>query len=117
MGQLTTHVLDTSAGLPAAGIRIELHALAAAGPALLAATATGADGRCSAPLLAGSDFRSGRYALTYFVSEYFLARGVSLPVPAFLDDVVVRIGIANPAEHYHVPLLISPWSYSVYRGG
>jgi 5-hydroxyisourate hydrolase len=117
MGQLTTHVLDTSAGLPAAGIRIELHALAAAGSALLAATATGADGRCSAPLLAGSDFRSGRYALTYFVSEYFLARGVSLPVPAFLDDVVVRIGIAHPAEHYHVPLLISPWSYSVYRGG
>jgi 5-hydroxyisourate hydrolase len=117
MGQLTTHVLDTSAGLPAAGIRIELHELAATGAKLLAATATGQDGRCPAPLLTGSGFRSGRYALTFHVAEYFLARGVALPVPAFLDDVVVRIGIAQAAEHYHVPLLISPWSYSVYRGG
>jgi len=117
MGQLTTHVLDTSAGLPAAGIRIELRALGAAEPQLLTTTATGADGRCAAPLLAGSSFRSGRYALTYFVSEYFLARGVALPTPPFLEDVVVRIGISQPAEHYHVPLLISPWSYSVYRGG
>jgi 5-hydroxyisourate hydrolase len=117
MGQLTTHVLDTSAGLPAAGIRIELHELAATGATLLAATATGQDGRCPAPLLTGSAFRSGRYALTFHVAEYFLARGVALPVPAFLDDVVVRIGIAQATEHYHVPLLISPWSYSVYRGG
>ena len=117
MGQLTTHVLDTSAGLPAAGIRIELHELAAAGAKLLTATTTGQDGRCAAPLLTGSGFRSGRYALTFHVAEYFLARGVKLPVPAFLEDVVVRIGIAEPSEHYHVPLLISPWSYSVYRGG
>ena len=117
MGQLTTHVLDTSAGRPAAGIRVELHELVAAEPKLLAATTTGADGRCAAPLLTGSGFRSGRYALTFHVAEYFLARGVKLPVPAFLEDVVVRIGIAQAAEHYHVPLLISPWSYSVYRGG
>ena len=117
MGQLTTHVLDTSAGLPAAGIRIELHELAATGPKLLATAATGDDGRCPTPLLTGSSFRSGRYALTFHVAEYFLARGVKLPVPAFLEDVVVRIGIAEPSEHYHVPLLISPWSYSVYRGG
>jgi len=117
MGQLTTHVLDTSAGRPAAGIRVELHELVAAEPKLLAATTTGADGRCAAPLLTGSGFRSGRYALTFHVAEYFLARGVTLPVPAFLEDVVVRIGIAQPSEHYHVPLLVSPWSYSVYRGG
>jgi 5-hydroxyisourate hydrolase len=117
MGQLTTHVLDTSAGVPAAGIRIDLHELAATGPNLLTATTTGQDGRCAAPLLAGGNFRSGRYALTFHVAEYFRARGVTLPVPAFLDDVVVRIGIAQPSEHYHVPLLISPWSYSVYRGG
>jgi 5-hydroxyisourate hydrolase len=84
---------------------------------LLAATVTGRDGRCPAPLLAGDSFRSGRYALTFHVAEYFLARGMKLPVPAFLDDVVVRIGIADATEHYHVPLLISPWSYSVYRGG
>jgi 5-hydroxyisourate hydrolase len=117
MGQLTTHVLDTSAGLPAAGIRIELHELASTGTKLLGTTATGHDGRCPAPLLTGSNFRSGRYALTFHVAEYFLARGVTLPVPAFLEDVVVRIGIAQPSEHYHVPLLVSPWSYSVYRGG
>jgi 5-hydroxyisourate hydrolase len=117
MGQLTTHVLDTSAGLPAAGIRIELHELAATGPKLLATAATGDDGRCPTPLLTGSSFRSGRYALTFHVAEYFLARGVTLPVPAFLEDVVVRIGIADAAKHYHVPLLISPGSYSVYRGG
>ncbi|HEX2791527.1 MAG TPA: hydroxyisourate hydrolase [Steroidobacteraceae bacterium] len=117
MGQLTTHVLDTSAGLPAAGIRIELHELAVTGPKLLAATVTGQDGRCPAPLLTDSSFRSGRYALTFHVAEYFLARGVTLAVPPFLEDVVVRIGIAQPSEHYHVPLLISPWSYAVYRGG
>lgn len=117
MGQLTTHVLDTSAGLPAAGVRIELHELAASAPVLLAAVTTGRDGRCAAPLLDGAAFRSGRYALTFHVAEYFLARGAALPQPAFLEDVVVRIGIANPAEHYHVPLLISPWSYAVYRGG
>jgi 5-hydroxyisourate hydrolase len=117
MGQLTTHVLDTSAGLPAAGIRIQLHELAAAGAKLLAATTTGNDGRCAAPLLSGGSFRSGRYALTFHVAEYFLARGVPMPAPPFLEEVVVRIGIAQPSEHYHVPLLISPWSYSVYRGG
>jgi 5-hydroxyisourate hydrolase len=117
MGQLTTHVLDTSAGRPAGGIRIELHELSAARPRLLAAVATGDDGRCAAPLLAGTEFRSGRYALTFYVAEYFLARGVTLATPAFLEDIVVRIGIAHPAEHYHLPLLISPWSYSVYRGG
>jgi 5-hydroxyisourate hydrolase len=117
MGQLTTHVLDTSAGLPAAGIRIEVHDLAVATPRLLVTVATGLDGRCPAPLLTGSDFHSGRYALTFYVSEYFLARGFALPVPAFIEDVVVRVGIADAAQHYHVPLLISPWSYSVYRGG
>jgi 5-hydroxyisourate hydrolase len=117
MGQLTTHVLDTSVGLPAAGIRIELHELATTGPEFLLDTVTGPDGRCPAPLLTGNAFRNGRYALTFHVAEYFRGRGVALPVPAFLDDVVVRIGIAHPAEHYHVPLLISPWSYSVYRGG
>jgi 5-hydroxyisourate hydrolase len=114
---LTTHVLDTSAGLPAAGIRIELHDLAATPPRLLAAVATGHDGRCAAPLLTGSGFRSGRYELTFHVAEYFLTRGTALAEPPFIDQVVVRIGIAHPAEHYHVPLLISPWSYSVYRGG
>jgi hydroxyisourate hydrolase len=117
MGQLTTHVLDTSAGLPAAGVRIELLELTAAGPKMLASLVTGDDGRCPGPLLAGEAFRAGRYALTFYVGEYFRSRGVVLPAPAFIEDAVIRIGIARPDQHYHVPLLISPWSYSVYRGG
>ena|ERR1700722_13145026 len=117
MGQLTTHVLDTTAGVPAAGVRIELHELGRAAPNLLASVFTGSDGRCPAPLIAGDAFRIGRYALTFHVAEYFRARGVSLPEPAFIEEAVIRIGIAHPDQHYHVPLLVSPWSYSVYRGG
>ena len=117
MGQLTTHVLDTSAGLPAGGVRIDVHELTSAAPVLLASVSTGQDGRCGAPLITGAAFRAGRYALTFYVAEYFRARGVVLPVPAFLEDAVIRVGIAHPDEHYHVPLLVSPWSYSVYRGG
>jgi hydroxyisourate hydrolase len=117
MGQLTTHVLDTSAGLPAGGMRIEVHELGPAAPLLLASVSTGKDGRCAVPLIAGAALRAGRYAVTFYVADYFRARGVVLPVPAFLEDAVIRIGIAHPEEHYHVPLLVSPWSYSVYRGG
>lgn len=117
MGQLTTHVLDTSAGLPAAGVRIEVHALGTAAPILLIGVSTGTDGRCPAPLLAGAQFELGRYSLTFHVAEYFRARGLQLPEPAFLEEAVIHIGIARPDQHYHVPLLISPWSYSVYRGG
>src|ERR1700747_2095172 len=105
MGQLTTHVLDISAGVPAAGIRIELHALSPAAPVLLASVSTGRDGRCAAPLLAGADLRAGRYALTYYLAEYFRGRGLGLPEPPFLEDAMVRVGIARPDEHYHVPLL------------
>jgi hydroxyisourate hydrolase len=117
MGQLTTHVLDTSAGLPAAGVRIELLELTSVAAKLMASATTGSDGRCPGPLIAGADFRAGRYALTFYMAEYFRGRGVALPAPVFIDEVVVRIGIAHPDQHYHVPLLISPWSYSVYRGG
>jgi 5-hydroxyisourate hydrolase len=117
MGQLTTHVLDISAGLPAAGMRIEVHELTAASPTLLVSTATGKDGRCAAPLLAGAAFRAGRYAMTFYLAEYFRTRGLALPEPAFIEDALIRIGIAHSEQHYHVPLLVSPWSYSVYRGG
>ena len=118
MGQLTTHVLDISAGLPAAGLRIEVHEWpAAAPPELLAYATTGPDGRLPAPLLAGASFRTGRYTLTYHVAAYFRARGIVLPEPAFIEEALIRIGIAHPEQHYHVPLLIAPWSYSVYRGG
>lgn len=117
MGKLTTHVLDISAGIPAAGIRIEVHRDGAGGPKLLLAVVTGTDGRCAAPLLEGGALCAGRYALTFHVADYFRARGVKLPEPAFIDRALVQIGIADPDQHYHVPLLVAPWSYSVYRGG
>jgi 5-hydroxyisourate hydrolase len=117
MGHLTTHVLDISAGTPAAGVRIELHDMATVPPTLLATTSTGSDGRCPAPLIANAAFRAGRYSLTFYVAEYFRARGSALPEPAFIEEAVIRIGIARPDQNYHVPLLVSPWSYSVYRGG
>ncbi len=118
MGQLTTHVLDISAGLPASGLRIEVHEWSSAAPPHLVAHATtGPDGRLPAPLLTGAAFRAGRYSLTFHVASYFRGRGVVLPEPAFIEEAVIRIGIAHPEQHYHVPLLIAPWSYSVYRGG
>lgn len=117
MGQLTTHVLDISAGLPAAGVRIDLHERLSASSAPLATVTTGKDGRVAAPLLAGEAFRAGRYTLTFHVASYFRSRGVVLPEPAFIEEAVIQIGVAHPDQHYHVPLLIAPWSYSVYRGG
>ncbi len=117
MGQLTTHVLDISAGLPAAAVRIELHERTPEGLKLLTTTATGPDGRVPTPLLGGAGFKVGRYLLTFQTAAYFRARGVQLPEPAFLECASIEIGIAAADQHYHVPLLIAPWSYSVYRGG
>jgi len=116
MGKLTTHVLDVAAGVPAAGMRIELHELSAAGPRLLKEACTNQDGRCGEPLLDGGAVRPGRYRLTFHVAEYFRARGVQLPEPPFLDTVVVQFGMADAAQSYHVPLIVTPWSYSTYRG-
>lgn len=111
-GRLTTHVLDTAAGRPAAGVTVELSR----DGALLATAVTNADGRCDAPLLAGPDLVAGIYELRFHVGAYFRAAGVALPDPAFLDVVPVRFGIAGAAAHYHVPLLVSPYGYSTYRG-
>ena len=116
MGRLTTHVLDTSAGRPAAGIAVTLDRLEAGGPVRLAETVTNSDGRCDAPLLEGEAFTAGGYELTFAAGAFFRARGVTLADPAFLDEVIIRFGIAAPDEHYHVPLLISPYGYSTYRG-
>lgn len=116
MGRLTTHVLDTSAGRPAAGISIALDRLEAGRPVRLAETVTNSDGRCDAPLLEGDAFASGVYELAFAAGAYFRQRGVDLPDPPFLDAVTIRFGIASPDEHYHVPLLISPYGYSTYRG-
>jgi 5-hydroxyisourate hydrolase len=114
MGQLTTHVLDTMHGRPAAGMAVSLWREGEAMP--LRTLALNDDGRADGPLLAGEEFRPGRYRLQFGVADYFRAQGVALPDPPFLDEVVLAFGIADEAGHYHVPLLASPWSYSTYRG-
>lgn len=116
MGRLTTHVLDTSAGLPGRGIRIVLSRLAGSVATAIGEARTNADGRCEAPLLEGASLLAGTYELAFHVGDYYRARGLALPEPAFLDVVVLRFGIAAPDQHYHVPLLISPYGYSTYRG-
>ena len=114
MGRLTTHVLDTAAGKPAAGLRVELYRHDGA-PVAIASAVTNADGRLDAPLLDGAAFRPGRYELVFHVGDYFRACGAALPDPAFLDTVPLRFGMAEDA-HYHVPLLVSPYGFSTYRG-
>jgi 5-hydroxyisourate hydrolase len=114
-GRLTTHVLDTARGCPAAGIAIRLHA---AGPPArhISRVVTNADGRCDGKLLEGAAFASGRYELVFSVGAYFALHFAALPDPPFLDEIVVRFGIAAADRHYHVPLLVSPYGYSTYRG-
>jgi len=116
MARLSTHVLDTTLGRPAAGISIELHRLAPGGRVAVATAVTNADGRTDAPLLSGDRLDVGVYELVFHVGEYLRGAATALPEPPFLDDVVVRVGIADAAGNYHVPLLLSPYGYSVYRG-
>lgn len=116
MGRLTTHVLDTHAGRPAAGLRVELYALVGGAQVRLADLALNADGRADAPLLQGQALARGPYELRFHVGAYFAALGVPLADPPFLDVVPVAFGVADPDGHYHVPLLVSPWAYSTYRG-
>lgn len=114
MGRLTTHILDTAHGAPAAGVDIRLYALE--GERALRATATtNADGRTEQPLMQGDAMRTGEYELEFDVGSYFGALGIESQKPAFLQTVVIRFGVRKD-EHYHVPLLVSPWSYSTYRG-
>jgi 5-hydroxyisourate hydrolase len=118
MGHLSTHVLDTMNGCPAAGMRVTLEALDHDGSARTIKTLTlNSDGRNDGgPLLNAETMAVGRYRLTFGVAAYFREKGVNLPEPAFLDVVPLEFGIADAAGHYHVPLLVSPWSYSTYRG-
>jgi 5-hydroxyisourate hydrolase len=116
MAKLTTHVLNVATGVPAAGMRIELRSLAGGADQPLGDAWTDADGRCPGPLLEGPALRVGRYALTFHVAAYFRALGLELAEPPFLDEVVIAFGIADAERNYHVPLLVSPWSYSTYRG-
>lgn len=114
MGQLTTHILDTVRGRPAAGVDVRVYAIDD-GRELRAAAVTNGDGRTGAPLLAGDPMRSGRYELEFDIGAYFAAHGGDVADPPFLDTVVIRVTL-DADERYHVPLLASPWSYSTYRG-
>jgi 5-hydroxyisourate hydrolase len=116
MGHLSTHVLDTMNGCPAAGMKVTLQQLVGTGARTIKAVELNRDGRPDGPLLDAAAMAAGRYRLLFEVAPYFRARGVALPEPPFIDTVQLDFGIAEAALHYHVPLLVSPWSYSTYRG-
>ncbi|KKB62820.1 5-hydroxyisourate hydrolase [Robbsia andropogonis] len=118
-GRLTTHVLDTAAGRPAAGMVIRLTRITAqGGDEMIGTFLTNADGRCAAPLLEGAALTAATYELRFAAGDYFRTVEATrdLSEPRFVDIVILRFGIADPTAHYHVPLLVSPWSYSTYRG-
>lgn len=114
-GRLTTHVLDTATGKPAAGLSISLFRHEGDRRTLLKTVTTNDDGRCDTPLMAGDEFAPGEYELVFAAGDYLRAMGASLSKPAFLDLIPIRFGMAQPS-HYHVPLLLSPYGYSTYRG-
>jgi 5-hydroxyisourate hydrolase len=116
-GRLTTHVLDTSAGRPAAAMEIVLYGIDDERRRReIKRTVTNADGRCDEPLLEGAQMSIGQYEIAFQAGRYFRESGVALPSPAFLEEVPIRFGIADAMAHYHVPLLITPYGYSTYRG-
>ncbi len=112
MGKLTTHVLDTAHGSPAKGMTVKLFR----GEKLIVSAKTNADGRCDAPLLIDKTMKAGKYRLEFGAATYFKAKGVKLPKTPFLDIVTIDFGITDAKAHYHVPLLVSPYGYSTYRG-
>ena len=117
MAGLTTHVLDTIRGQPAGGVAIELFRLEADGArTLVASVRTNADGRTDAPLIGAAAAHVGAFELAFHVGDYFRAQGVVVAEPPFLDVVPIRFAVADPKAHYHVPLVVTPWSYSTYRG-
>jgi 5-hydroxyisourate hydrolase len=119
MGKLTTHVLDTANGCPAARVRVRVYAVSeddSGERRLLGETVTNADGRCDSPLIEGDRLKAGCYEIVFGAGAYFDAIGTALPQPPFVGDVVLRFGVADALQHYHVPLLVSPWSWSTYRG-
>jgi 5-hydroxyisourate hydrolase len=116
MGKLSTHVLDTAHGRPGAGVKVELYAVDGGQRTLLKQDSTNNDGRCTTPLLEGDTLRAGQYELVFAAGDYFAAQGVALPSPRFIDRVTIAFGVADPGQNYHVPLVVTPWSYSTYRG-
>jgi 5-hydroxyisourate hydrolase len=116
MGKLSTHVLDTANGKPAAGMTFRLYRVSSDGATLIKTEITNADGRAAGALLQQQEFKEGRYRLEFEVGAYFKALAAKLPDITFLDVVPIEFGIADGQQNYHIPLLVSPWSYSTYRG-
>ena len=114
MGRLTTHILDTAIGKPAANVTVRLYAVDD-GRALRASTVSNADGRTDEPLLEGNAMQTGTYELEFDIGDYFAEHGIETSTPAFLNTVIIRFAV-HAGQNYHVPLLVSPWSYSTYRG-
>ena len=116
MARLSTHVLDVARGIPAKGVVIELHFLQGNERRFVITMKTNQEGRTDVPLVSADRIETGTYELTFHAADYFRSTGVVLDEPPFLGQVIVRVGLSDPAGHYHVPLLLSPYSYSVYRG-
>lgn len=115
-GRLTTHVLDTARGRPAAGVKIALYRISGNSHRKIAETVTNADGRSDAPLLEGKALVAGSYELVFAAGDYLRATGQAAGEVLFLDEIPIRFGVSDAAAHYHVPLLLSPFAYSTYRG-
>jgi hydroxyisourate hydrolase len=117
MAGVTTHVLDVTRGGPAEGVRVELYEFAGGGArSLVVDVRTNADGRTDAPLIGAKNARVGSFELVFHAGDYFRRQGAKTAEPPFLDLIPLRFAVADPKAHYHVPLLVSPWSYSTYRG-
>lgn len=116
MGRLTTHILDTARGTPAAGVKIALYRLSGQSHRKVKEMLTNTDGRTDTPLLEGAALTAGIYELVFFAGDYLRTAGLAQAAPLFLDEIPVRFGISDPAAHVHVPLLLSPFGYSTYRG-
>ena len=115
-GRLTTHVLDTARGKPAAGVKIALYRVSGTAHRKIAETVTNADGRTDAPMLTGKEFTAGSYELVFYAGDYLRETGQAAGDVLFLDQIPIRFGVPDAGQHYHVPLLISPFAYSTYRG-
>lgn len=115
-GRLSTHVLDTARGRPAAGLRIALYRISGQSHLKIAEAVTNHDGRTDAPLLAGDTLKEGAYELVFFAGDYLRASGQAGEGTLFLDQIPIRFGVPDAGAHYHVPLLLSPFGYSTYRG-
>lgn len=116
MGSLTTHVLDVAGGRPASGVHIVVKRMLDGALETLVETVTNSDGRCDRPLVAGADFVAGRYQIVFAMGDYYAAGRATTESPPFLEDVTIQFGVAHPDQHYHVPLLASPYGYTTYRG-